>query len=137
MEPYVDYNYYKNTFMGTLIPETSFNKLERDARRKINYFTCNNIKKVNNLIKDTMCSLMELIYENENNKKLLLDNDNKIVASETNGPRSISYVNKTTIQEKQVKSEQQLNKELYNICLEYLSNTGLMYRGISSYNNNL
>ena len=134
--PYVDYSYYKDTFKGDLIPKESFDKSVRDASRKLNYFTNNNIGEVNNLIKDTTCSLAELIYENENNKKILLEN-NKVIASETVGPHSINYVNKTSSQEKQIKDKNKLNRELYNTCLEYLHGTGLMCRRIPTYNNNL
>ena len=134
--PYVDYSYYKDTFKGDLIPKESFDKSVRDASRKLNYFTNNNIGEVNNLIKDTTCSLAELIYENENNKKILLEN-NKVIASETVGPHSINYVNKTSSQEKQIKDKNKLNRELYNTCLEYLHGTGLMCRRISTHNNNL
>lgn len=137
MQPYVDYEYYKDTFLGNKIPNESFNKLAKDASRKLNYFTLNNIIEVNDLIKNTTCSLAELIYENENNKKLLLDNDEKVIASETVGPHSINYVNKTTIQDKQIKTQQELDLELYNTCLEYLGETGLMFCGASTHNNNI
>lgn len=77
---YVDFNYYKNTYKGTL-PEDSFNSLAIKASREIdkNINTRLNQDKINNLpieaqeqLKDTACALIDLISRKEEsqNRKL-------------------------------------------------------------------
>ena len=88
---YVDYEYYKNNYYGTL-PEDSFNSLALKASREIdkNVNTRLNEDKINNLpneaqeqLKYTTCALIDLIYKKQ-------ENDNKKVSS-----YSIDGVSKT------------------------------------------
>ena len=69
-------------------------------------------------------------YENEKTSKFSLNIENdKIVASETVGPHSKSYVNNANIIEKNILSDTELDNKCYKICYKYLVSTGLMYRG--------
>ncbi len=72
---YVDYEYYHNTYCGTL-PEDSFNKMVLKASREIdnNVNTRLNQEKINNLpekaqeqLKYTACALIDLISKQEEN----------------------------------------------------------------------
>lgn len=125
----VDFNYYSKNYGGSSIPESSFKEKVIEASSKINYYTSRRIT-LNNLnddIKDATCEIAELIYSREKSLEDL--NDNNIVASETVGPHTISYANKSALQEKRILSDEQIEKKCYEVCYRYLANTGLMYRG--------
>ena len=57
------------------------------------------------------------------------ENNTKEIASETVGPHSVSYVNKSGIQIQRILSTEELGEKIYSICYEKLANTGLMFRG--------
>ena len=129
----VDYEYYKNTYEGSSIPESSFKKMVIKASEKVNYYTQDRINEDNIMdkIRNTTCEIAELLFEQESLKEKLINYDetNKEVASETLGPRSISYVNKSSQQANLIKSKEELEKDIYKICYQSLVHTGLMYRG--------
>ena len=132
--PYVDYEYYQSKFYGTLIPISDFNKKALEASSKVNYYTVGNIdsKNIPTQVKNATCSIAELLYTQEKLKSSLTNQnaDNKQIASETLGPRSITYLNNNSEISKQILSDSDLNKKIRNICHEYLDDTGLMYRGV-------
>lgn len=127
----VDYDYYINNYGGSSIPESSFQKVSIAASSKINHYTSNRIKEpfLDENIKNTACEVAELIYSQEQLKKLVLSNEKQEKASETVGPHSVTYINKTSYQEKKILSNEELECQCYQICLEHLALTGLMYRG--------
>lgn len=129
----IDYNYYSEIYGGSSIPEPSFKQKAIEASSKVNYYTSNRINEeiLNNLIKNTTCQIAELLFEQEKLKSSITndDNSNKEVASETLGPRSISYVNKSNLKANQILSEKDLKNKIYDICYQNLVHTGLMYRG--------
>lgn len=129
---YVDYKFYKENFNGASIPEQSFNKLAIEASRKIKCFTFNRITEdtITEDIKLATCSVADTLYKQEQLKNKIQDEKQKELSSETVGPHSKSYVNKSNLQTQLIKSERELNKTLYQICKEYLSDTDLMYPGI-------
>lgn len=127
----VDYNYYTKTYEGSSIPESSFQNTAIKASSKVNYYTFNRINEtiIDNNIRNATCDIAELIYSQYTLKERVLS-DNKIVASETVGPHSKTYVNNISSIEKNILSDQDLENKIYQICLEYLGPTGLMYRGV-------
>lgn len=127
----IDYDYYSDIYEGSSIPESSFQKKAIEASSKVNYYTFNRIteKEINNNIKNATCEVAELIYSQEKLKEIVLSNDKKIKLSETVGPHSVNYVNKSSAQEKEILNDEELENSCYKICLRYLANTGLMYRG--------
>ncbi len=131
----VDYEYYKETYEGSSIPESSFKKMAIKASEKLNYYTQDRISEDNiaDKIRNTTCEIAELLFEQESLKEKLINYDetNKEVASETLGPRSISYVNKSSQQANLIKSKEELEKDIYKICYQSLVHTGLMYRGFN------
>ncbi len=126
----VDYDYYIFDYEGSSIPESSFKKYSIKASNKINYYTSNRINEINinDNIRNTVCAIMELIYSQDILKEKIIGDD-KEKASETVGPHSVTYVNKSSIKDKYVMSDEELDKECYRICHTNLVNTGLMYRG--------
>lgn len=133
MEVCVDNNYYENEFCGKVIPLIEFDKYAKQAVSKINYFTFRRITEgdINNNIKDTVCIIAELLFEQNKLKLQLLnqDSNNSQIASETLGPRSITYVNNLQYQDKYIKSDKELNTTIYQICKENIDDK-FLYRGI-------
>lgn len=131
----VDYNYYSNTYKGTTIPQNSFYNMAIQASSKVNLFTYSRIKEESQItddVRNATCKVAELLF-NQENLKNKISQDSKTsgdIASESLGPHSITYVNKSTIQKEQVLSGNALDKECYLICYEYLIMTGLMDRRI-------
>lgn len=130
MEPYVDYDYYENNFCGDIIPQEQFVKYAKLASSKIDYYTYHRIRKIDDSIKNATCSIAELLFEqNKLKSQLLNQNNSNQVASETLGPRSITYINNSQYQDKHLKSDEALNISIYQICKENINNE-LLYRGL-------
>ena len=72
---------------------------------------------------------MELLY-NQDILKSSINDDTKEVASESVGPHSKTYVNKSNLRMQQIMSKDELNNECYKMCYKRLVHTGLMYRGV-------
>lgn len=125
----VDYDYYTDTYEGSSIPESSFNNLAIKASTYVNKNTFNRITKdnVDEIIKNCTCEVAELLYSQDKKKQTLTDN--KIVASETVGSHSKTYVNNLSYVDKDVLTESELETNIYRICYRHLIATGLMYRG--------
>lgn len=132
--PYVDYGYYVSFFFGTLIPEKEFCKKALEASSKVKYNTFGRIdeNEIPSEVKNATCSIAELLYDQERLKNSITNQnaDNKQIASETLGPRSITYLNNNSEISKQILNDSDLNKKIRNICHEFLDDTGLMFRGI-------
>lgn len=130
----VDYEYYSKIHGGSSIPESSFKTKAIEASSKVNYYTFNRINdtNINDDIRNTACQVAELLFEQESLKLSITKdtNENKEVASESLGPRSISYVNKSSLRSNQILSKEDLEEQVYKIIYQSLVHTGLMYRGV-------
>lgn len=124
MEPYVDIVYYINEFKGSIIPNNSFHKKAVEASRKVKYFA-RDLVKTSDDVKYTTCLVAELLYNQEILKSKI--NFNKEIASETLGPRSVTYTNNSQMQFNQILSDKELQKQIYQICIENIPQ--YMYRG--------
>ena len=108
---YADYNFYKNKYKGTTIPETAFEELVTKAGFFIDSITFNRIKEpVEDKVKMASCAVAEEIHK---------QNTDKGVASEKVGNYSVAYITDSYKPE----------KKMYNAAALHLVNTGLMYRG--------
>lgn len=127
---YVDFIYYRDSFGGTTIPEANFIKLERKARVFIDDVTFDRLKNDTALIDDTvkecLCEIMECNYKLEQEEA---ETDGKLISSETIDQHSITYAVSDTEKNEIDKSRINFTK-FYNIARQYLSNTGLLYRGV-------
>lgn len=125
----IDYDYYVNNYGGSSIPESSFNNFAIKASARINKYTFNRItdEVIDNNIKNCACEIADLLYS-QDIKKLKIE-DIKMVASETVGKHSKTYVNNSNLIDKQILSDSELETSCYKICYKYLVSTGLMYRG--------
>ncbi len=128
---YVDYNYYIRDFENDIIPPESFNRFAREASNKVRYYTSNRINSdnLNDDIRNATCLIAELLFNQEKLKLQVTNTTEKQIASETLGPRSISYTNNVQYQNTQIKTEQELNSAIYKICKEHI-NEELLFRGV-------
>ena len=127
---YVDFTYYSTAYGGTAILADSFNKYERKARVFIDDVTFDRLKNDATLIDDTvkecLCEIMECNYKLEQEEA---ETDGKLISSETIDQHSITYAVSDTEKNEIDKSRINFTK-FYNIARQYLSNTGLLYRGV-------
>ena len=127
---YVDFEYYSSTYGGTAINADSFIKLERKARVFIDDVTFDRLKDNATLIDDTvkecLCEIMECNYKLEQEEA---ETGGKLISSETIDQHSVTYAVSDTEKNEVDKSRINFTK-FYNIARQYLSNTGLLYRGV-------
>ncbi len=125
----VDYEYYSKIYGGSSIPESSFENLSVRASAYINKYTYNRINDDNTSekVKDCTCEIAEFLHSQD--KKIKSIENDKIVASETVGPHSKTYVNNTSLLDKHIYTDEEVDKKTYKICYKHLVSTGLMYRG--------
>jgi len=127
---YVDFTYYTDNFGGTAINAESFNKYLRKVTTFIDNITFDRLTGesviISDNVKNCLCEMMELNFELDQKE---IETNGQLISSET--------VDKVTTQyaisdiEKNSVDKSQINKaKYYNIAKEYLSNTGLLYRGI-------
>lgn len=115
--PYVDYEYYHQTFLGTIIPAASFPQKEKKAEAFVNRITFGRVKllrEVPSEVKNAICAVAEYDYQ--------CDKKTPGAKSENIDGFSISYGDST---------EASKNTERYGAAKDYLSDTGLLYRGRS------
>ena len=127
---YVTFEYYTSTFGGTTIPEANFIKLERKARVFIDDVTFDRLKDNATLIDDTvkecLCEIMECNYKLEQEEA---ETGGKLISSETIDQHSVTYA-VSDIEKNEVDKSRINFTKFYNIARQYLSNTGLLYRGV-------
>lgn len=117
MNNFIDYDYYKNNYGGTLVSSTNFIRLSLQASYFINKITFGRAEKSENYldeIKLATCSVIDEIYK--------IENDGGVKVAETVGKHSVTFSNSS----KDVTEE----KIYYKAASIYLANTGLLYRGV-------
>lgn len=115
--PYVDYEYYSKTFLGTAIPDAEFPRHEKMAEAFLHRITFDRVKRLPEIpteVKDAICAMAECYYQQ--GKKT------PGVKSENIDGYSVSYGDTDTSSN---------NVEMIQTASTYLSNTGLLFRGRS------
>ena len=115
MENCVDYDFYTYDYGGTLVPLNLFEKFKTKAFYYLKQIIFNrridtefNIK-----VKLALCEMIDKLYK--------FENDGGVKTSESVGNHSVSF---------KVEDNTTLEKELYKIATIYLSDTGLLFRGV-------
>lgn len=122
MQIYADFDFYRDTFKGTLIEDKdAFSRMAIEASFFINEQTLGRIDIPSEEVKLATCAIAEVTH-----KEYTQNNEDQI-ASETVGPHSVSYVKNT-------KTIEEYDKEKSRLLRMYLANTGLLYRGLPSWN---
>ena len=127
---YVDFTYYSTVYGGTAILADSFNKYERRSRVFIDDITFDRLKNDATLITDTvkecLCEIMECNYKLDQEEA---ETGGKLISSETIDQHSVTYA-VSDIEKNEVDKSRINFTKFYNIARQYLSNTGLLYRGV-------
>ena len=87
---YADYAYYSGTYHGSLVPESQFQALARDAGGEIDRLTFGRLKEgaePDEAGKNAVCAAVDVLYSWENAEK----GRPVGLKSETEGARSVSY----------------------------------------------
>jgi len=111
---YVTYEYYSQTYGGTLT-ETAFNSVRTQAEAQVDSFTMNKITTATDAVKNASCACIDILYKK--------NNSNSVVSSESVGNHSRSYA-------VSAKTDADYTREMYDVCMLFLKNSGLMYRGL-------
>lgn len=119
---YADYNYYKNSFAGTMISAEDFPSIASKAERYINYVTMHRIVDVTDSVKNAVCAAAEAVYEIQQQYA----NIPKGIKSENTDGHSVTFA-EFDIE----KFKQQENNAMYNAVVQELSGTGLLCRGVT------
>lgn len=134
MNNYIDYNYYANTFKGTLIPQEKFDVNAMKASSKIrNRIMNKDISSYETEVKNAACLVAEIIYNQELNKIHLnnvINGTENIITSEKVGDysRTMSGVSITELEK--LSSNEYTNKLIDQEIEETLFLTGLLYSGV-------
>lgn len=111
---YADYNFYAEKFIGKTIKEADFERLALRASQFLDYYTMNRAKDYtkDDAVKNACCAVAEAYQTVEKTGA------KKGIASESVGSYSVSYITDKTAK-----------SELANAARQYLSFTGILYRG--------
>lgn len=120
---YATYDYYINTFFGSMVPDNIFPRCVDLAGKYIDQFTFERITDPDDIkgLEDCACEMAETIYQ------MRFKNEGKEKKSENTDGYSVTYV--TEVADGQA-LEDVLRRKLYDICKLYLVSTGLMYCGV-------
>lgn len=118
---YADYEYYKNSFSGTLISEEEFSPLANKVSRFLDYVTMHRINEVTDSVKNAVCAGSEALHE----LNQMYKNIPKGIKSENTDGYSVTY---SEFDIEKIKKLE--NTAMYNAFVQELSGTGLLYQGV-------
>lgn len=123
---YVDFEYYSNSFAGTAVPAEEFNSIERDTERYLSYITHEQYAdvtdtKVITKIKNALCAAVEAVYSYDQE----YSNIPSGVTSETTDGHSVTFAKVDPS-----KMDLQKRRVMYDIFVQDLFSTGLLYQGV-------
>ena len=134
MNNYIDYNYYTNTFKGSLINQEEFEKYAIKASSKVrNRIFDRDISLFKKDVQNATCSVAEILYNQDLNKEKLnnlANGSEKIVSSEKVGDYSRNISNPSISDLQNLCSENYINNSIEEILEDYLFFTGLLYAGV-------
>lgn len=134
---YADYQYYKNTYLGTAIQETDFPRLTLRASSFLDYYTQGRAAKNPDLeaLKMACCAIAEQYQYIDTAKALAqkslsasLESGGEL-QSQTVGSWSKTYRSGGDSAQQALSSVQSAQAALTEIAQQYLGTTGLLYRG--------
>ncbi len=117
--PYVDYQYYRDTFHGSSMTEAEFTNAEIEAEAFVNAVTFGRLRrlyKIPDCVKDAICSAADVMAEYSRGLK-------SDMSSESNDGYSVTY--------KAALKSEECEKSMKAKVKRHLSGTGLMYGGRS------
>lgn len=151
---YCDYDFYTNKYLGNVITEADFPRLSERASEKLDRLTFDRLsvsedgtietldEKTSTRVKKAVCKIAEIlndidVYEKASRELAGYEQTEngqrgKVITSISSGSESISYSVKETSNSivGAVLTDKKAQERLfYDIAVEYLSGTGLLYAG--------
>lgn len=136
---YADYQYYKNTYLGTAIQETDFPRLSLRASSFLDYYTQGRAAPNSKLdvLKMACCAVAEQYQSIDLASKAALNAlQNSVNAGEAGelqsqsvGSWSKTYRSGGESAQQATTAAQAAQASLASVAAQYLSSTGLLYRG--------
>ena len=117
--PYVDYQYYRDTFHGSAMTEAECPNAEIEAEAFVNAVTFGRLRRLDKIpdcVKDAICSAADVMGEYSKG----MESD---ISSESNDGYSVTY--------KAALKSEECEKSMKAKVKRHLSGTGLMYGGRS------
>ncbi len=135
MTSYIDYQYYHDTFGGTLIPSNKFDKYSVKASNEVRIRIQNrDITGFETEVKNVTCSVAEEIYKQDQlkvNYQTMLTSGGGMITSEKVGDYSVTKATLSMKELQELCSKDTLNKTINNEIESALLYTALLFRGIS------
>lgn len=129
----VDYEYYFNTFKGTLVPGEEFEKYSQRAEVKvlsrINSDYANFLDKVKNAI----CGVIDVLYNQSKIKERassVVTGDSQLISNEKVGDYSRSFSTTSISDLIKYSSDEYVNNQINELLFDYLFKTGLLNRSM-------
>lgn len=121
----VKYEFYRDTYSGTLVPEKSWNHILIKTESYLRNLMHQEPDSDNlDLVQLCICEASELIYQDEINKQ---KTGGREVQSENTDGYSVTYATEAEAGKIAVNS---LQTKVYAVIQRYLSSTGLLYMGV-------
>ena len=133
MSNYVNSDYYFNSFKGEIIPQEKLENFTARASSIIkNHILNKDITFFENEIKNTACSIAEILYNQYLNKerlKSILTGTEKLITSEKVGDYSKNINNISTSDLEKFCSDEYIKNQIQSELEIQLMWTGLLYNG--------
>lgn len=139
---YANYEFYTDTYYGSLIAQTDFPRLSSHASDFLDYYTRGKAVSVTDAdvlvaLKKACCAVAEQMWTDETNKAIVAKAQASMLSanvgelkSESVGSWSVSYATASDYMGADVKNAENAASAVYaRIAARYLANTGLLYRG--------
>jgi len=118
---YATYAFYTDTYKGTTLTENNFDHYELRAEAYLKSLTLGKSDKyTGNELKHCACAVADKLFHQDNDDEYKRSG----ISSEKVGEYSVSFVNNSSME-----NEEHKKSELLEIAKQYLSLTGLLYRG--------
>ena len=151
---YCDYDFYTNKYLGNVITEADFPRLSERASEKLDRLTFDRLsisedgtietldEKTSTRVKKAVCKIAEILNDIEFYEKTSRElagyeqtengQRGKVITSVSSGSESVSYSVKessNSIVGAVLTDKKAQERLFYDIAVEYLSGTGLLYAG--------
>lgn len=135
MNNYINYDYYKETFNGDIIPQEDFEKYAIKASSKVrNRIMNKDISLFESEVKNATCSVADILYNQyltqERLKNIAIGTE-KVISSEKVGDYSKNMSNISIDDLKKLSSNEYVDELIEKELEDYLYMTGLLYCGVA------
>lgn len=116
------YNYYKETYLGDIIPsENDFKRAVRDARVILQHMVhMDPPEELKDSVHMCLCEAAELIYQSGSRKK---KHEGREIQSENIDGYSVTYTSSA--------DSETVEMQVYGVIRKHLARTGLLYLGVN------